>query len=108
MPHGRHIYAKASDIAKAKMCAYPQSYHALPQCKCVMWCFAKFPSVNISDQEIDYQYSNTIPSICFHVYNLISRCTTRGKLPLNDKKKNVSVNRILIKNNQQKCTLEKS
>ena len=36
MPHGRHIYAKASDMAKATMCAYPQPDHALPHWKCVM------------------------------------------------------------------------
>ena len=35
MPHGRHIYAKASYMEKAKMCEYPQSDHALPHCKCV-------------------------------------------------------------------------
>ena len=28
MQHGRHIYAKASDMAKATMCKYPQSVHA--------------------------------------------------------------------------------
>ena len=30
MPHGRHIYAKASDMANSRMCTYPQSDHALP------------------------------------------------------------------------------
>ena len=33
MPHGRHIYAKASDVAKAKMCTYLHSDHALPHWK---------------------------------------------------------------------------
>ena len=27
IPHGRHIYAKATDMVKTKMCEYPQSYH---------------------------------------------------------------------------------
>ena len=36
MPHGRHIYAQASDMAKATMCTYPQSDHALPHWKCVL------------------------------------------------------------------------
>ena len=27
IPHGSHIYATASDIANATMCAYPQSEH---------------------------------------------------------------------------------
>ena len=31
MPHGRHVYAKAYDMAQAKMCAYPQSDNSLPQ-----------------------------------------------------------------------------
>ena len=53
MPHGSHIYAKSYDMEKATMCAYPQSDHALPHWKSVMQCCAKFPSVNISDQEKD-------------------------------------------------------
>ena len=51
MPHGRHIYAKASDVAKAKICTYPQSDHALPHCKCVLYCSADCPCINIPDQE---------------------------------------------------------
>ena len=50
MPHGRHIYTKAYDMAKAKMCAYPQSDHALPHWKFVFqWC-AKCPSINLPNQ----------------------------------------------------------
>ena len=30
MPNGHHIYAKAYDMSKATMCAYPQSYHSFP------------------------------------------------------------------------------
>ena len=33
MSHGRHIYAKASDMENATMCTYPQSDHALPHWK---------------------------------------------------------------------------
>ena len=65
MPHGRHIYEKVSDVEKAKMCAYPQSYHALTHWKCVMRCCAKCPSIHLTDQEKDDQYSNTSPSIFF-------------------------------------------
>ena len=50
MLHGRHIYAKASYITQATMCAYPQSYHALPHCKCVVWCCADCPCINIPYQ----------------------------------------------------------
>ena len=66
------------------MCAYSQSYHALPHCKCVSRCRAKCPSINILDQETDDQYHNTIPSISFHIYHLIVSCTKHGRLPLTD------------------------
>ena len=33
MPHGRHIYANAYDMAKSKICAYSQSDHASPHWK---------------------------------------------------------------------------
>ena len=36
MPHGHHIYAKAYDMAKATMCTYTHSDHALPHWKCVL------------------------------------------------------------------------
>ena len=36
MPHGRHIYAKAFDMAKVKMFAYPQTDHALTHYKCLL------------------------------------------------------------------------
>ena len=38
MPHGHHIYLKAYDMEKATMYTYPRSDHALPHCKCVLWC----------------------------------------------------------------------
>ena len=56
IPHWHHIYAKASYMEKAKMCAYPHLDHTLPHCKCAMQCCAKFPCVNIPDQETDDQY----------------------------------------------------
>ena len=52
MPHGSHIYAKASDIANATMCTYPQSEHALPNWKFVLRCCADCPCINITNQEI--------------------------------------------------------
>ena len=67
------------------MCAYPQSNHALPHWKCVMQCCAKCPCVNITDQETDYQYSDTTPSLRFHIYHRIACCTTHGRLMLNYK-----------------------
>ena len=56
MTHGRHIYAKASDTAKDKMCTYPQSTHALPHWKCVLCCCAKCPFINLPNQETYNQY----------------------------------------------------
>ena len=95
MPHGHHIYAKAYDMAQAKMCAYPQSDHALPHYKCALKCCAKFPCVNIPDQETDDQYSDTRPSIILHIYHLIAHCTPHGRLMLNDKK-NVHLDDICV------------
>ena len=73
-------------MAKATMCAYTQSDHALPHWKCIMQCCAKCPGVNLLDQETDDQYSNTSPSICFHIYHLIARCTKLGRLPLTERR----------------------
>ena len=84
MPHRHHIYAKSSDMTKATKFAYPQSDHELPYCKYLLQCCAKFPCVNIPDQETDNQYSNTTPSIRFHIYHLISRCKAHGRILLKD------------------------
>ena len=86
MQHGHNIHDKAYGMAKAKMCAYPQSDHVLPQWKYVLQCFSKCPSINIPDQETGYQYPNTSPSIRFHVYHIIAHCTKHGRLPLTDQK----------------------
>ena len=82
MPHGRHIYAKASDIAQATMCAYPRYDHALPDWKCVLRCCDDCPCINITYQETDNQNSDTTPSIMFHIYHIIARCTAHGRIPL--------------------------
>ena len=68
MPHGRHIYAKAYDMANATMCAYPHSDHALPHWKFVLQVCAYYPYINLPVQETDNQYSETTPSIWFHIY----------------------------------------
>ena len=85
MPHGNHISAKASDMSKATMCAYPQSDHALPHWKCVLRCCAKCTCINIPDQETYNQYSDTTPSIRFHIYHIIALCTYHVIIPLKDK-----------------------
>ena len=86
MPHGRYIYAKASDMAKAKMCTYPQSDHTLPHWKCVLRCCDNCPCINLTDQETDKKYSEKTPSIRFHIYHIIGRCNAHGRIPLKDKK----------------------
>ena len=67
IPHGRHIYAKASDMENATMCTYPQSDHALPNWKCVLWCCANCPYINLPDQETNKKHKETAPSIRFHI-----------------------------------------
>ena len=51
MPHGCHIYAKASDIVNATMCTYPHSDNALPHWKCVYRCCTECPSINLPVQK---------------------------------------------------------
>ena len=85
MPHGSHIYSKSSDTEKATTCAYLQPDHELPHWKGVIRCCDKCPSVNLPKQKTDDQYSDTSTSIRFHIYHLIARCKTNGKLLLNNK-----------------------
>ena len=73
-------------MAKATLCAYSKSDHALPHWKCVLQCCAKFPRINLPDQETDDQYLDTSPSIRFHIYHIIASCKKHGRLPLTDKK----------------------
>ena len=65
MPHGSHIYAKASDMANATMCTYTKSEHALPHLKWVLWCFADCPCINITDQEKNKNMTKLHPLLCF-------------------------------------------
>ena len=86
MPHGCHIYAKVSDMENATMCTYHQSDHTLPHWKCVLrWC-ADCPCISIPCQETTKNHDETTPSIRFHIYHIIGRCTARCRFPLKDKK----------------------
>ena len=51
MPHGRHIYSKASDMANDTMCTYPQPDYALPRWKCVLRCCADCPCINLTERK---------------------------------------------------------
>ena len=86
MPYRRRIYAKAYDMTKSTMCAYSQSDYVLPHWKCLLRCYAKRPSINIPDQEIDDKHPNPSPSILFRIYHLIAHCTKHVSLPLSDNK----------------------
>ena len=65
MPHGRHIYAKASDMTNATMCTYYQFDHALPHCKCALRCCADCPCINIPDQETNKNMNKQHPLLGF-------------------------------------------
>ena len=65
MPHGNHIYAKASDMANATMCTYPQSKHVLPRWKCILWCCAECPCINNTDQETIKKMTKLHPLLGF-------------------------------------------
>ena len=68
------------------MCAYPQFDHTLPHCKFLLRFCSYCSCINIPDQETDNQYSDTTPSIRFHIYPIIVCCTDYGGIPLKDKK----------------------
>ena len=58
MTHGHHIYAKASDMEKDKMCTYPQYYNAFPHWKFVFRCCAECTFINLPEQETDKKQRN--------------------------------------------------
>ena len=60
--------------------------HTLPHCKCVLRCYADCLCINIPDQEKTKKHEETTPSIMFHIYHIIVRCTAHGEIPLKDKK----------------------
>ena len=65
MPHGCHIYAKASDMANATMCTYPQSDHALPHWRFVLRCYSDCPFIDIPDQETTKNMKKQHPQLGF-------------------------------------------
>ena len=77
------------------MCTYPQSDHALTPCKCVLRFYSYCPCINITDQEIDNHYSETTPSIRFHIHHIIEYCTAHFIIILKDKKYITCVNKNL-------------
>ena len=51
MTHGLHRYQTAPDMDMAKMCAYPQSHHALTHWKCLLCSCANNPRIDLPSQE---------------------------------------------------------
>ena len=86
MPHGRHIYSQAYDMENATMCTYTNSNHAISNWKYVLRCCAEYPCINLPYQETDNHNSDTTASIRFHIYHIIARCNTHGRIPLKDRK----------------------
>ena len=58
--------------------------------------------------EKDKNYLSLLPNDVKLRIHLIARCTKHVRLPLTEKKFVASVNRILLQDNQQKYTQEKS
>ena len=108
MTHGSHIYAKTSDMENETMCTYTQSDYAIPHWKCILWCCADCPCINIPDQKTPKKHDEKTPSIRFHIYHIIARCTDHGRIPLKDKKQVTCVNNNLHQMNLEKYTPEKS
>ena len=70
----------------ATMFSYTPSQHVLPHWKCVLHCCSNCPRIDLTDQESDRHHSNASPSIIFHIYHLIARCTVHGRRPLDERK----------------------
>ena len=77
------------------MYAYPQSDHALPHWKRVLWWCANCLCINLNDQEKDNKYSDTTPLIRLQIYHIIARCTANVSIPLKYNKYVASVDKNL-------------
>ena len=86
IPHGRHIYSKASYMENSTLFTYHQSCNALPHWKRVLWCCSLCPHINLPYQETNKKYEETTPSARFHIYHIIGLCTVHGRIPLKDNK----------------------
>ena len=65
IPHGRNIYNKASNMANSTICTYPQSDDALSHQKCVLWCCAECPYINLTYQKTDKKKNKQHPQYSF-------------------------------------------
>ena len=67
------------------MCAYSEQTTVVNCDKQPSRCCADCPCINIPDQETTKKHEETTPSIRFHIYHIIGRCDTHGRISLKDK-----------------------
>ena len=79
--HGFHIYVTAENMSMAKIYPCTSKHHGIPNWKCVFCCCDEFPIIFLPSKEANKDTTNTCPTIIFHVYCNISRCTFHGWRP---------------------------
>ena len=84
--HGCHIYNTAADMAMEKMSPCTYENHGIPQCKCVLCCFEKCPSIFLPIKESNKGTTNMCTTIRFHVYCNVLSCTVHRKSPYHEQK----------------------
>ena len=62
VPRVNYMFKIASDMAMAKMCAYPSFKYSLPHWKYVMRCCAKCPCIDLPNPESDQHNPNVSPT----------------------------------------------
>ena len=79
MSHIQHRYQIAYDMEMATICVYPPSQHTFPHWNYLLHHFENFPCIDLTSQQLYKHHSNTCPTMSFHVYHLIARCTVQGR-----------------------------
>ena len=75
------ILDNSEDTDMAKMCPWDSKHHELPQCKYVIRCFYKYPSIVLLSQEAKKDITSICSKIQFHVYHNVFRCNVHGRRP---------------------------
>ena len=86
IPHDNHIFKTVSDIAMSTMCAYPLSKFSLPHWKYDLNFCAQCTRTDLPILESDQHNFCINPTVSFHVYQQIERCTVHGRRPFNENK----------------------
>ena len=61
-------------MAMAKKFTFPYDQNKLPQWKYVLCCCDEFSSILITCQETNMDVTYAFPTICVHVYRVLSHC----------------------------------